>query len=107
VWGVWLEDRFCFGTDPNSIKGRNLRRSPSMVVHLESGDETVILEGSVRLMEDPALIKRFADAYDAKYKVRPAGGYCLDATKAFAWRESDFPKTATRWIFRQVLSGRE
>src|SRR5690349_1562525 len=45
IWGVWLDETFLFSTARGSRKGRNLRRRPSAVVHLESGDQTVILEG--------------------------------------------------------------
>jgi hypothetical protein len=107
VWGIWLDGRFYFGTDPDSVKGLNLRHKPNMVVHLESGDEVVIIEGVARLLDDPDLIKRYANEYDLKYKVRPEGGYYLDASKAFAWREQDFTRTATRWVFRQRRPGRK
>lgn len=48
VWGLWLEGGLLFGTARTSRKGRNLRRNPAVVVHLESGDEVVILEGQGR-----------------------------------------------------------
>jgi hypothetical protein len=73
------------------------------VVHLESGDLTVILEGRVREVRDAALLTRYADAYQAKYRFRPDPGdrknvtYALRARVGFAWRERDFPKSATRW----------
>src|SRR4051812_9693775 len=46
VWGLWLDGRFYFSTDPASRKGRNLAANPALVVHLESGDDAVILEGT-------------------------------------------------------------
>jgi hypothetical protein len=45
VWGVWVRDVLWFGTDPASAKGRNLDRDDRVVVHLESGDEVVIVHG--------------------------------------------------------------
>jgi len=102
VWGLWFEDRFYFGTDPRSVKGRNLGKNPSMMVHLESGDEVVILEGAAGLLDDPPLLRRLVDEYDAKYKVRPAGFYYMDVSKAFAWREKDFTTSATRWVFKET-----
>lgn len=92
MWGVWLDDMLCFGTDRFSRKARNLAVNPALTVHLESGDDAVILEGVAEEMTDPALLARFAEAYEAKYRWRP--------DVAFAWRESDFPHTATRWDFR-------
>jgi PPOX class probable F420-dependent enzyme len=103
IWGVWLDERFLFSTARRSRKGRNLRRRPNAVVHLESGDQTVILEGLVREVRDPALLERYATAYHAKYRYRPEADdranvtYALVARLGFAWRERDFPKSATRW----------
>jgi PPOX class probable F420-dependent enzyme len=103
IWGLWLDETFLFSTARRSRKGRNLSRRPQAVVHLESGDQTVILEGRVREVRDPALLARYARAYHAKYRFRPdpadrAGvTYALRARIGFAWRERDFPKSATRW----------
>src|SRR3954470_22957037 len=47
VWGLWLDDAVMFSTSRRSMKGRNLARRPDVIVHLESGDDAVILEGRV------------------------------------------------------------
>src|SRR5437763_10532134 len=44
VWGLWLADRLLFSTDPTSLKARNFTDRPDVVVHLESGDDVVVLE---------------------------------------------------------------
>src|SRR3954447_26810544 len=74
VWGLWLDEAFYFSTDPASRKARNLEANPALVVHLESGDDVVILEGTAERVTDPSLRGRFADAYDAKYQMRPDVG---------------------------------
>ncbi len=108
VWGLWLDERFYFSTDAASRKGRNLAASPELVVHLESGDDVVILEGIAEIVTDAPFLARFADAYDAKYQVRldftdPAYRvYRLRLRVAWAWQEKDFPQTATRWRFGQA-----
>ena len=103
VWGLWLEDAFWFSTNLRSQKGRNMARQPWIVVHLESGDETVILEGQVEEARDRDARVRFADAYEPKYDFRPdpddEGVYVLRPRVAHTWRESDFPRSATRWVF--------
>lgn len=105
IWGLWLDETFVFSTSRRSRKGRNVSRRPQAVVHLESGDQTVILEGRVREVRDAALLARYADAYHAKYRFRPDPGdgknvtHALNARVGFAWRERDFPKSATRWRF--------
>jgi nitroimidazol reductase NimA-like FMN-containing flavoprotein (pyridoxamine 5'-phosphate oxidase superfamily) len=104
VWGVWIEDSVVFGTNARSRKARNLDRDPRVVVHLESGDEVVILEGEVETIEPTDEI---ADAFEPKYDWRPEVGKPNDSTRwyrlrpqrAQAWLETDYPKTATRFDF--------
>lgn len=103
VWGIWLQDRFFFGTDPKSRKARNLRRNSSLVIHLESGDDVVILEGKAQAVDDPVLLKRLEEVYHEKYRIRmPLTApsvvvFSMVPAISFAWTEKDFPKTATRW----------
>lgn len=105
VWGIWLEDTFWFATDRASRKGRNLAANPLIAVHLESGDDVVIIEGIVEEVDDPSLLSEFADTYEAKYKFRPDPAnpaqvtYRLRLRLAHSWDERDFPETATRWEF--------
>jgi hypothetical protein len=101
VWGVWLDETFYFSTGRESVKARNLAQSPQLVVHLESGDEVVILEG-VAEEADPSLHKRLAEALDAKYPYEPDPDdmglvFALLPHLAYAWRERDYPKSATRF----------
>ena len=103
VWGLWFDEAFYFSTDPSSRKGRNLAANPRLVVHLESGDDVVILEGTAERLNGESVPPGFADAYEAKYGIRfdPSdeafGVYLLRTSVTFAWRERDFPKSATRW----------
>ncbi len=105
VWGIWLDEMLYFSTNPASRKGRNLAANPNAVVHLESGDDVVILEGIVEEVMEPPLLVRFADVYEAKYQFRPnvsdvaSRVYRLRLKVAFAWKEKDFLGTATRWSF--------
>ena len=103
VWGVWIHDSVVFGTNARSRKAQNLDRDPRVVVHLESGDEAVILEGDVDTIE---ATEEIADAFSAKYDWRPDPGaddstrwYRLRPKLAQAWLETDYPKTATRFDF--------
>lgn len=102
VWGIWYQGAFYFSTGANTRKGHNLAENPHLVVHLESGDETIILEGRARLAMEEPLFSKLSDTYYTKYQVRFSGEdpvYKLQPTKAFAWIEKDFPNTATRWQF--------
>jgi pyridoxamine 5'-phosphate oxidase-like protein len=106
VWGLWLDGSFWFSTDPSSRKGRDMARNPYTVLHLESGDDVVIVEGiAERLTADSRLLARFVETYKKKYDFlldtsnSSYGVYRLKPRLAYAWFEKDFPKSATRWIF--------
>lgn len=102
VWGLWVGGAVVFSTSPDSRKGRNLARDPRALVHVESGDEVVILEGEV---EETTLDEGLADAYEAKYHFRPEPGspeglwYRLRPRVAYAWLERTYPRSATRFGF--------
>jgi nitroimidazol reductase NimA-like FMN-containing flavoprotein (pyridoxamine 5'-phosphate oxidase superfamily) len=108
VWGVWVDGQFLFATDRASRKGRNIAANPAIVVHLESGDDVVVLEGAPREVTGAELLARYVDAYDAKYAVRPDPGdpttvtYALRPSVAFTWLEADYLNSATRWSFDQA-----
>ena len=108
VWGIWHEDALVFSTDPRSAKGRHLVARPDVVVHLESGDEVVICEGRVELLTDRADLAAVNAVYTAKYGTgidpdNPDHGvYRLHPMVAFAWREHDFPTSATRFTSRRA-----
>ena len=105
VWGIWIDNAFIFVTDTNSFKARNIRRDPSAAVHLESGDEVVILEGS---FDEVPPTPEMVSEYERKYDISPVGVsdsegvYRLRPDKVLAWTESDFPKNATRWRFEHA-----
>ena len=105
VWGLWFDDAFWFSTDRRSRKARNLSQNAHVAVHLESGDDAVIVEGVVEEVTNPARLAQFVEAYAAKYDVRPDPNdpqnvyYAVRPQTAFAWFEKDFPNGATRWQF--------
>ena len=106
VWGVFVSNDLFFETSPMTRKARNLARNPAAVVHTESGDDVVIVEGQARVFsptrEVAAQIARtFAHKYDG-YQPDPAEWtegelYRVEPSAVFAWR--DMP-TATCWRFR-------
>lgn len=104
VWGLWLDGAILFSTSRHSRKGRNLAERPDVIVHLESGDEVVILEGRVEDVSKTDL-GRYMDEYDKKYGFRPDPPgdddvvYRLRPKVALTWLERDYPNTATRWAF--------
>ena len=101
VWGVWHHDTFYFSTDRESRKGRNVAARPTVVVHLESGDEAVMIEGSTVAVEEPALLAELDSLYFQKYAYHLDAGatYRVTPKVALAWRENDFVGSATKWNF--------
>jgi general stress protein 26 len=107
VWGLWWDGAYYFSSDPTSRKARNLAANAAVVVHLESGDDVVVLEGTAERVTDLAILTEFVDRYDAKYAFRPDTSdpefafYRVRPRVALAWREADFPTSATRWELHQ------
>lgn len=103
VWGIWHQGALYFGTDAASRKARDLAVRPAMVAHLESGDDVVIIHGDATRATDLDLLSQVVDAYEIKYGFRPdpsdpaACFFSLMPKTVYAWRESDFPASATRW----------
>jgi nitroimidazol reductase NimA-like FMN-containing flavoprotein (pyridoxamine 5'-phosphate oxidase superfamily) len=105
VWGVFVADDLFFETEPMTRKARNIERNPAVVVHTESGDEVVIVEGIATPYRPSAeagqaIARGFAEKYDG-YAPDPAEWgsgslYRVEPTVVFAWR--DMP-TATCWRF--------
>src|SRR5262245_45343880 len=73
VWGVWLDGALYFGTDLSSVKGRNLAANPALTVHLESGDDVVILEVVVEAVPAPAAVPDLDAVYQSKYAMSVSG----------------------------------
>ena len=106
VWGVFVSEDLFFETTATTRKARNLARNPATVVHTESGDEVVIVEGQARPFRPTRalaahIVRVFAQKYDG-YEPDPAEWtdgalYRVEPSVIFAWR--DMP-TATCWRFR-------
>lgn len=105
VWGVVVDDHMLFCSDPTSVKTRNLDDNPHVTVHLESGDDVVIVEGVVHNVAPNDLPADFVANYESKYAFAPdphAPSFTtheVRPTKILAWDEADFAATAARWLF--------
>lgn len=64
VWGLWLDDGYCFSTAITSVKSNNLQADPRCVITAGDGDDAVVVEGVAELSELPA---GFTEAYRRKY----------------------------------------
>jgi len=110
AWAVWLDDTLYFDGSPETRRARNLAMNPALSVHLDSGDEVVILEGVSELAGVPTrpLAERLVAAFTAKYAAShdyhptadqwdEGGLWILRPRVAFGWK--DFPGSVTRWRF--------
>ncbi len=108
VWGIWMQEAFYFST--GSLAAANIAHGSKITVHLESGDETVIVEGTAEEVADTALREDFAQLYSEKYhwEIDPADlPYRVRPRVAFGWfsdgsgldKGALFHGTATRWTF--------
>jgi nitroimidazol reductase NimA-like FMN-containing flavoprotein (pyridoxamine 5'-phosphate oxidase superfamily) len=72
TWGAWVDGAFY--TEGGGRKIGNLRANPAVAVHLESGEEVVILEGTAEEISAPErpLFERIDASYGTKYGYNPA-----------------------------------
>lgn len=96
-WGVWVEGKFYFDGSPKTRHARNIAKNPKVAVHLESGNDVVIIEGHCTVLSKPAAIlaKQVAAAYTEKYATQ---GYAPEPTQ---WDEGGLfevvPHIALAW----------
>lgn len=111
AWAVWLDDAIYFDGSPETRRGKNLAENSAIVIHLESGDEVVVLEGDAHLAGKPdrAFAERLAAALGAKYGPMyvptpdtwdEGGLYVMRPKVAFGW--NTFPTALTRWRFTEA-----
>jgi hypothetical protein len=110
VWGVWLDNRLLFGTSPDSVKGRNMLRDRRIVVHLESGDDVVVVTGLASTIgPDVWATDEVLDPYEAKYNFRPVkpdgtdsfgnDWFAVTPIHVLAWDEKSFVDSQVRYRF--------
>lgn len=106
VDGIWLEGVLYVGGSPATRWVRDLLANAHASVHLDGGQDVVILEGAAEQVAVPRdLAQRLATASNAKYpqygdtpesyeSQRP---FAFRPERAFAW--SSFPRDVTRYRF--------
>jgi hypothetical protein len=108
AWGAWLDGVLYFDGSPETRRMQNLAANPAISIHLESGDQVVIIEGEGHPVGKPdlafaeRLAAELARKYGPTYVPTPdtwdeGGLYGVRPKVAFGWRE--FPKDLTRWRF--------
>ena len=108
VWGIWRSDNFYFETDPRSVKGRNLGSNPAVVVHIQDGLDTVIVEGKAAREDDPAVLGTLLKEYARKYDYRPDWSnsraqvvFRVKPHMVHAWRAPRMHANMVNFVFRE------
>lgn len=109
VWGVVVAGTLYLYTERRTRKARNLAADPRLVVHLESGDDVLIVHGTAEDLGDPAQCPDVVTALAAKY-ASPADQqylpgndpafdvlYAVRPYSALSWRLSDYDASQRRW----------
>jgi hypothetical protein len=101
IWGGWIDDVLYLEGSPETRTMKNITAKRWASVNLDDGDQVVIVEGPIEVVEtmEPSLFQRLADQMEGKYKsYRPESGSGmrkLTPKKAFAWTK--FPDDVTKW----------
>jgi len=96
-WGVYLDGKFYYDGSPETRHARNLEANPNISLHLESGSDVVIMDGTSQPAGKPApeFAVRLAEAYRAKYA---SEGYSPEPTQ---WDEGGLfvftPRQCLAW----------
>lgn len=98
-WGAWVDNKLYFSGGDMTRHAKNLAVNPTMIAHLESGDQVVIVHGRAEKAANvPAeIMTKIEAAYTTKYGMGEGAQYALIPTKILAW--TAFPATPTRFLF--------
>jgi PPOX class probable F420-dependent enzyme len=109
VWGVMTGDTLYLYSERRTVKARNLAADPRVVVHLESGEDVVIVRGTAQDLGAPADVPDVVAALSAKYTGEGDQQYLPDADpdfdvvyairpqSALMWRLADYEASQRRW----------
>lgn len=108
VWGAVLDDVLYAYTETDTVKARNLGRDPRVVVHLEDGDDVLIVRGTMEPVTDPARVAPVLASFAAKYtadndiQYLPVGPprelvLALRPESALTWDLARFDDSQQRW----------
>jgi len=109
VWGVVTGGTLYLYSERSTVKARNLAADPRVVVHLESGDDVVIVRGTAEDAGTPAQVPDVVRALSAKYIAEADRQYLPEADpdfdvvyairprSAMMWRLADYEASQRRW----------
>lgn len=108
-WGVFIDNRFFYDGSPETRHAQNILENPNVYLHLESGDQVVMMEGVSKPAEKPTTEfaqqlaetignKYGKDGYSPKPDQWDEGGlYVFTPHQCIAW--TVFYEDPTRFVF--------
>jgi nitroimidazol reductase NimA-like FMN-containing flavoprotein (pyridoxamine 5'-phosphate oxidase superfamily) len=107
-WAVYIQGKIYFDGSPDTRHARNIENNPYVVMHLESGEDVIIVEGMAKASGKPAreLAVQIAQALSQKYADRgyapqpdqwnEGGLFEIELHKVLAWTQ--FTDDPTRFV---------
>jgi hypothetical protein len=109
VWGAVCAGTLYVYSERSTVKARNLDLDPRVVVHLESGEDVLIIRGTAADIGEPSQVPDVVAALAAKY-TRPGDRqflpdadpdfdviWAIRPSAALAWRLDDYTGSQRRW----------
>jgi Pyridoxamine 5'-phosphate oxidase len=109
VWGAVTGETLYLYSERSTVKARNIAADPRVVVHLESGDDVLIVRGVAEDLGAPSQVSFVVSALAAKYDrsedrqylpgVDPDFDvvYAIRPQSAMMWRLADYAASQRRW----------
>jgi hypothetical protein len=109
VWGVVAGQSLYLYSERRTVKARNLAADSRLLVHLESGEDVLIVRGTAEDLGTPAQVPDVVAALAAKYTGEDDRQYLPDADpdfdvvyairaqSAIMWRLADYEASQRRW----------
>ncbi len=108
-WGVFVEGKFYYDGSPETRHAKNISLNPNVSLHLESGSDVVILDGTSKPVGKPSaeLAQKISREYKAKYSSEGyapepnqwdnGGLYVFNPHRCLAWTK--FFENPTKFVF--------
>jgi hypothetical protein len=108
-WAVFIEGNLYYDGSPETRHAKNTESNPHIAVHLESGDQAIMLEGTTAPAGNPTpeLDSKLVEAYRKKYAVHgyspnphqwdEGGLYVFTPKQCITW--TTFNVDPTKFIF--------
>jgi nitroimidazol reductase NimA-like FMN-containing flavoprotein (pyridoxamine 5'-phosphate oxidase superfamily) len=109
VWGVATGHTLYLYSERRTVKARNLAADPRVMVHLESGEDVVIVRGTAQDLGAPVGVPEVVAALSSKYTGKgdqqclPDADpdfdvvYAISPQSAMMWRLADYEASQRRW----------